>query len=172
MNSNRFWIALPVLALLGSIALAGYFWIRGPVYGEIEGRVTRGGLPLELVEVVFYSEEKGPRSWALTDKDGHFETMTDGIQKVPARKGAPVGKYRIALVNRRDRIQAVEQRVRAISAVAGNRDAKQLNTSALLQEERKATSGSGIPAQYNSHNTPFHDIEIKPGKNWFDLDVE
>src|SRR5262245_42867514 len=57
MNSNRLWIAVPTFGLLGLIALACYFWSRGPAYGEIEGRVTRGGLPLELVEVVFYPEE-------------------------------------------------------------------------------------------------------------------
>src|SRR5262245_8799984 len=93
MNSNRFWIALPAFGLLSLTALAGCW---GPTYGEIEGRVTRGGVPLEHVQVVFYPEEDGPRSWALTDKDGHFEAMTDAIQKVPARKGAPVGKYRVA----------------------------------------------------------------------------
>jgi hypothetical protein len=93
MYAKKFWIALLVFGFLGSIALAGYFLSRGPVYGEIAGCVTRGGAPLEQVQVVFYSEENGPRSLAVTDQDGHFETMTDGIQNVPARKGAPVGKY-------------------------------------------------------------------------------
>jgi hypothetical protein len=175
MSLNKLWISLPALGLLGLIAVIGYFWSRGPVYGEIEGRVTRGGVPLEQVEVVFYPEEDDPRSVAWTDKDGHFEAMTDGIQNVPARKGAPVGKYRVALVDRRDQIQAMEQMARATPAKAEGRDPKQRRAAALLRKQKKNAPGSEtrIPDQY-SHplDTPFNDIEIKPGKNWFDLDVK
>src|SRR5262249_47289351 len=92
MNANRLWIALLSLSLLSMTALAGCW---GPTYGEIEGRVTRGGVPLEQVQVVFYPQENGPRSVALTDTEGRFEAMTDAIQNVPARKGALVGKYRV-----------------------------------------------------------------------------
>src|SRR5262245_10536160 len=157
MNANRFWIALPVLGVLGSIALAGYFWNRGPVYGEIAGRVTRGGVPLEQVEVVFYSEDDGPRSWALTDKDGHFEAMTDGIQKVPATKGAPVGKYRVALADRRDQFREMEQMEWFTPAKAWGRDP---NRFTLPLEKKNTASGAGgrVPAQYNQLDTPFHDI--------------
>src|SRR5262249_42638235 len=155
------------LGLVGLTALAGYFWSGEQAYGEIEGRVTRGGVPLEHVEVVFYPEEDGPRSVALTDKDGHFEAMTDAIQKVPARKGAPVGKYRVTLVDRRDQILAAEQRTRAMSGRTGPFDPKQLVDPALPLEKKK---NARVPAQYNLRlDTPFSDIEIKPGKNWFDL---
>jgi hypothetical protein len=175
MNSNRLWIALPVVGFLGLLTLAGCFWSRGPAYGEIEGRVTRGGVPLDQVEVVFYPEEDGPRSVARTDKDGHFETMTDAIQKVPARKGAPVGKYRIALVDRRDELLAMEEMLRAGAVQAGGRDQKRLSAPAFPLERKKNASGlaARVPTQYNQRlDTPFHDIEVKPGKNWFDLDVK
>jgi hypothetical protein len=175
MNMNRLWIALPVLGFFGSIALAGYFWNRGPVYGEIAGRVTRGGVPLEHVQVVFYPEEDGPRSVAWTDKDGSFEAMTDAIQKVPARKGAPVGKYRVGLVDMHDRILAAEEMARAMSANAAGRDPKHRGAAALLLKKENKAPGSGarIPAQYGHPiDTPFNDIEIKPGKNWFELDVK
>jgi hypothetical protein len=142
MDSIRLWIALPALGLVGSIALAGYLWTRGPVQGEIAGRVTRGGVPLDQVEVIFYPEEDGPRSVAWTAQDGHFEAMTDAIQNVPARKGAPVGKYRIALVDRRDQIQAFEQKARATSAKAGSRDPKQRRDAALLLKKQKNAPGS------------------------------
>ena len=172
MNANRLWIALPAFGLLSLTALAGCW---GPTYGEIEGRVTHGGVPLEHVQVVFYPEEDGPRSWALTDKDGHFEAMTDAIQKVSARKDAPVGKYRVALVDMHDEILEAEQMARAEAAQAGLLDPKQLRTPAPPMGKKKKASGSGVrvPARYNLRlNTPFQDIEIKPGKNWFDLDVK
>jgi len=125
---------------------------------------------LEQVEVIFYPEEDGPRSVALTDKDGHFETMTDAIQKVSARKGAPVGKYRVALVDRRDQILATEQMARARSGRPGPLDPKQFEDPARPPEQKK---NAWVPAQYNQRlDTPFQDIEIKPGKNWFDLDVK
>lgn len=163
MNSNRLWIALPVLGLLGITAIVGHFWSRGPTYGVIEGRVTRGGVPLEQVEVVFYPEEGGPRSVALTDKDGHFETMTDAIQKVPARKGVPVGKYRVALLDRRDKILAANLDPDHFFAVE----------QPLKKMKPVSDSRAQVPAQYNQRlDTPFNDIEVKPGKNWFDLDVK
>jgi hypothetical protein len=129
---------------------------------------------LEQVEVVFYSVENGPRSWALTDEDGHFETMTDGIQKAPARKGAPVGKYRVALVDRRNQILAEERMRPAMPRRPGPLDPRQFEDPALPPEQRKNAPRSEIrvPAQYNQLNTPFGDIEVKPGKNWFDLDVK
>src|SRR5262249_26224119 len=124
---------------------------------------------------VFYPEEDGPRSVAWTDADGHFEAMTDAIQNAPARKGAPVGKYRVALLDRRDQIRAAEQMARAMSAQAGSPNPKQLFDPAGPVEKKRNASGSGVqgPDQYNQRlDTPFNDIEIKPGKNWFDLDVK
>jgi hypothetical protein len=173
MNSNRLWIALLALGFLGFLVLAVYFWSRGPAYGEIEGRVTRGGVPLEHVQVVFYPEEGGPRSWASTDKDGHFETMTDAIQNVSARKGAPVGKYCVVLKDELELFRAGEQM--AMAARSEPLDPKQLLAPALPLEKKKNSSGSEVrvPARYNQRvDTPFNDIEIKPGKNWFDLDVK
>jgi hypothetical protein len=176
MNSNRLWIALLALGFLGLLVLVGYFWSQGSGYGEIEGLVTRGGVPLEHVEVVFFPEDDGPRLWALTDRDGHFEAMTDAIQKVPARKGAPVGKYHVTLVDRHDRILLAEQTVaRDVSRRAGSLDPNRFGVVAQTLEKKKNASGSGlrVPAQYNQRlDTPFNDIEIKPGKNWFDLDVK
>src|SRR5262245_3041005 len=133
MNANKLWIAPPALGLLCLTALAG---CGRPTYGEIEGRVTRGGVPLKHVQVVFYPEDHGPRSWALTDKDGHFEAMTDGVQKVPARKGAPVGKYRVVLVDMDEQIRAMKQMARAEAALAGSLDPKQFGISALSRNKR------------------------------------
>src|SRR5262249_25584992 len=141
MNSNKLWIALLALGFLGLLALAGYFWSRGPAYGEIEGRVMRGGVPLEHVQIVFYPQEDVPRSVAWTDGDGHFEAMTDAIQNVAARKGAPVGKYRVALVDRRDQIQAAAQMARAMSAQAGSPNPKQLLDPAMPLEMKKNATG-------------------------------
>jgi hypothetical protein len=154
MNANRLKIALSTLGLLGLMTLAGC----GPTYGEIAGRVTRGGVPLEQVEVVFYPEEDGPRSVAWTDKDGHFEAMTDAIQNTPARKGAPIGKYRVVLVDCHERILM-----------------EQLESPPLSPEEKKKAPASEarIPVLYNQRlDTPLVDIEIKPGKNVLEFEVK
>jgi hypothetical protein len=173
MKSNRLRIALLALGFLGLLTLVGYFWSRGPVYGQIEGRVTSGGVPLEHVQVVFFPKEDGPRLVAWTAEDGHFEALTDAIQKVPARKGAPVGKYRVVLADQRDLFLAGEQM--AMAARAGKPYPKQLLAPALPLKKKNNAPGlrARVPAQYNQRfDTPFNDIEIKPGKNWFDLDVK
>lgn len=171
-------VAIP-LALFGMTAIACYAIFSGPVYGDIEGRVSRGGVPLEHVEVVFFPEQNGSRSVGLTDKDGRFETTTDGIQNHPAHQGALVGKYRVVLIDRHAHILAMEEQAWAtIRADEKNPVAAGLaRPEPQVRPEQKTkvsrSSAMRVSERYNKRSdTPFTEIEIKPGKNTFEFEVE
>lgn len=153
MYTRWFKIALPLLALM---ALVGIFFAgRESEYGEIEGRVTRNGVPLDQVEVVFYPEVKGLQSSGQTNKDGYFEIATPAIQERPSRKGAPLGKYRVVLL---DRSQF------GIPSLQAAQDGK---------NAAPHSSAGRIPASFGKRlDTPLVDIEIKPGKNAFEFEVQ
>src|SRR6266702_67305 len=62
---------------------------------EVEGVVLLGGQPLDRIEVIFIPDEgagnKGPRSTAVTDENGHYRLMTEDGKDT----GAVAGKHRI-----------------------------------------------------------------------------
>lgn len=58
-----------------------------------EGTVTLDGKPLDKIMVEFWPESEGPRSFATTDDQGHFELTTDDGK----RKGAAPGSHKVVL---------------------------------------------------------------------------
>lgn len=58
-----------------------------------EGTVTLDGKPLDKIMVEFWPESEGPRSFATTDDQGHFELTTDDGK----RMGAAPGSHKVVL---------------------------------------------------------------------------
>ena len=74
-------------------ALAGC----GPKYqvAEVNGRITLGGEPLDMVRVEFLSTT-GPRSTGQTDADGRFSLTLDTPKP---QKGAIIGSHKVVLLD-------------------------------------------------------------------------
>src|SRR5262245_40304600 len=70
---------------------------RGSDYGEVEGRVLFGGLPLSNIQVRFLPDPEagsvGPEASALTGASGRFRLRTERSR----RDGAVVGTHRVCL---------------------------------------------------------------------------
>jgi hypothetical protein len=73
---------------LGILALPGC-GSRGPEIVDVTGTVTRGGEPVEDLEVHFVPDEGRP-SWGLTDAQGRFT-----LNYSRDRDGAVVGRHRV-----------------------------------------------------------------------------
>src|SRR5262245_35042525 len=80
--------SLLALAALAGGCHRGSAWSLAPV----EGTVTKGGRPLQGVEVVFLADSDadtmGPRAAGRTDEAGHYRLRTDN-----GEDGVVVGKY-------------------------------------------------------------------------------
>jgi hypothetical protein len=79
-----------ILGLL-LVAIAGCK--RGPRLAEVEGVVKQNGKPLANVQVEFWPEVEGPRSFGATDANGHYVLTTDDGKQA----GAVVGSHRVVL---------------------------------------------------------------------------
>jgi hypothetical protein len=88
LRSRRGWPA--VLTTLVLLAAGGCG--RQPILQPVEGTLRMKGKPLADVQVEFWPEANGPRSTAVTDKDGHYQLTCDGT-----RPGAVVGAHRVIL---------------------------------------------------------------------------
>ncbi|VTS02822.1 Uncharacterized protein OS=Rhodopirellula sallentina SM41 GN=RSSM_06098 PE=4 SV=1 [Gemmata massiliana] len=122
----------------------------GPEFAEVEGTVTLDGKPLPSVEVVFLpdAEKKtqGPTSACYTDDNGHYKLRCDGA----GRAGALVGTHRVCV-----------QDIAAMPPPAGH---------PLEAEFRSRPHGLRVPQKYSdTRQTPFHDIEVRPGTQTVDL---
>lgn len=94
-------LRLPLLAALVVVA-----WMsgcgRGPEYGEVSGVVTRGGRPLEDVQVRFIPDPElgtqGFTAQGLTDSEGRYRLYSGHA----SRSGAVVGKHRVCVLDPHD----------------------------------------------------------------------
>jgi hypothetical protein len=148
-------------ALLGGVALLAVLPIlcgcsKKLQYGAVEGVITRDGQPLEEVEVVFYPDPdkgaEGPRSVAYTDKQGHYRMKDD-----KGRAGVPVGFCRVCIND-----------IRAVPVTPQSPHGEEGARIPTL----KTPSSARVPPQY-SHwiQTPFKDLEIKPGSQTYNFEV-
>lgn len=81
--------AAGLLALAAAVGCGG----GGPQMAEVEGVITSGGKPLDKIQVEFWPEASGPRSYGKTDANGRYTLTTDDGSKT----GAVVGQHRIVL---------------------------------------------------------------------------
>jgi hypothetical protein len=87
-RTRRGWPA----ALTTLVLLAAGGCGRGPALEPVEGTVRMNGKPLADVQVEFWPEADGPRSTAVTDKEGRYQLTGDGN-----RPGAVAGAHRVIL---------------------------------------------------------------------------
>jgi hypothetical protein len=77
----------PVLVLVFlALAAAG---CGGPRVVKVSGTVTRGGRPVDKLQVTFQPEHGRP-SWGITDKDGHYT-----LNYERGRDGAVTGTHKV-----------------------------------------------------------------------------
>ena len=90
INHVVLWCGLVPLAAASGGCQRGPTWNLAPV----EGAITKDGLPLRGIEVVFLpdADTVGPRSSGLTDEAGHYRLRTDG-----GNDGAAVGMHRVCI---------------------------------------------------------------------------
>ena len=84
-------IALSTLLAAGCLLLGGCS--SGPAMSEVEGVLTVAGKPLDKIQIEFWPEVDGPRSYGVTDNKGHYSLMSDDGK----RAGAVVGAHRVVL---------------------------------------------------------------------------
>jgi hypothetical protein len=120
----------------------------------VEGIVTKDGIPLSGIEVVFLADSDagtvGPRAAGRTDETGHYRLRTD-----EGEDGAVVGKHRVVI---RDREAAEKQLGRSIR-VKQRKEAAGLSPEIAkrLQEELKHSAAAPrVPPGYGRINkTPL-----------------
>ncbi len=145
-------------ALLAAAALVVTGCSRGPQFAVVEGVVTLDGKPLADVEVVFCPDpEKGnfsPHSVAHTGEEGRFRMRCE----CPPADGAVVGPQRVII---RDVTAVPEVSVRGQPAPPKS------------PPKSNPSGGQRFPLEYTlPAQTPFRDIEIKPGVQTFTFDVK
>lgn len=129
----------------------------GREFAEVEGTVTLNGRPLADVEIVFVpAAAKGNNANACTDAQGRYKLRSE-----PARKNGTVfGPHRVTIVD----LLAVPD----LSQMGG--------AAAVGSQAAPTTRGpivSRVPAVYcYPDQTPFQDVEVKPGKQTLDCDVK
>src|SRR5580692_1353697 len=111
MASQTRIIGASAAGLLALAALVFYFCTRGPAYGEIACRVTQAGKPLDQVEVIFFPDGPGPRSSGHSDANGFCIARTDAVQTRQEREGAPIGNYKVVLIDWREALRAQHARL-------------------------------------------------------------
>lgn len=142
--------AVAGLLLLAAPALAGCS--RGPQFGEVEGRVTLKGKPLENVRVEFWPEGSGPRSNGVTDNQGKYTLQTDDV----TRTGAVVGTHKVVV---RDLNPYGDK------LVGPGRADKDLGVGKDLGKPNR------VPLRYgDAHQSPWQKT-VNPGKNTIDLEI-
>jgi hypothetical protein len=136
----------------------------------VEGTVTKGGRPLQGVEVVFLPDSDagtvGPRAVGRTDEVGRYSLRTDN-----GEDGAAVGNYRVLVL-------APEVRNLSIERFMGGprrKEARLLSPEmAKRLEERQKTTGNApqVPLSYRHFDeTPLR-VEVRSGSPVLDLEVK
>jgi hypothetical protein len=136
-------------------------------YGVVEGLVTLDGKPAANVEVSFLPDPEkgnsGPRSVALTDKQGRFR-----IANAEGRAGAPVGMHRVCVKDLLAGPPGVMQQLPPIdpdNPGPGPVGAKPLPPTGQQKKLR-------FPSRYaNSAMTPLRDIEVKEGQQTINVEL-
>lgn len=161
-------IAFPCLFVLVLPVMIGCE--REIPYGSVEGVVTLDGKPLTDAEVVFMPDPakgaKGRRSVALTDKNGRYRITSDA-----GKDGAPVGFHRV-IIN--DMLLGAPGSLRPAEHPEGEQKGP-LGTTAPPEDPAAGSNKkkSRFPVAYsNANDTPFRDIEVKPGEQTIDLPLK
>lgn len=139
-------------------------------YGSVEGVVTVDGKPLAGAEVVFMPNPDkgtvGPRSVAITDKDGRYRIASD-----KGRDGTPVG-FNTVVIND---LVALDMKYKIMAGKAPptvDDDAPKspMQASSDPSEQQQVKVKLRFPEAYtDAARTPFRDIEVKPGVQTIDL---
>jgi hypothetical protein len=139
-------------------------------YGSVEGVVTVDGKPLPNAEVVFMPDPDkgtvGPRSVAITDRDGHYRIASD-----KGRDGTPVG-FNSVVVNDLVALDLKYKMMRGLVPPTGDDDAPRapIHTGNPNEQKPKVEVKLRFPEAYtDAARTPFRDIEVKPGVQTIDL---
>jgi hypothetical protein len=135
----------------------------------VEGTVTKGGIPLSGIEVVFLADPDagtvGPRATGRTDEGGHYRLRTDH-----GEDGAVVGKHRVVI---RDR-EATEKQVRRFFRGKQRKEAARLSPEMAkrLEEELKNSADEPrVPSSYGRINkTPLR-VEVGHEPLTFDIKI-
>jgi hypothetical protein len=127
-------------------------------FAEVEGTVTVDGKPLTNVEVVFlpdpFAGNPGNNSSAYTDAQGRYRLRSakDG------RDGTVLGPHRVVFVD-----------LTNIPNLTGAPPA-QLGFDPPAPGRPKPPRF--LPAYASSTDTPFKDVDVKPGKQTMDFDLK
>jgi hypothetical protein len=152
---------------------------------EVEGVVLLGGQPLDRIEVIFIPDEiegnKGPRSTAITDENGHYRLMTeDG--KDP---GAVAGKHRIifndlkailpaqlrqAIMARPTKGNPGLERPEGAPPAKGQKGMPGQGQAGAPQADSKVVP-SRIPPPYREFTTTPMKTDVQQGKQTIDLEL-
>ena len=143
-------------------------------YGSVEGVVTVDGKPLATAEVVFMPDPDkgtvGPRSVAITDKDGHYRIASD-----KGRVGTPVGFNTVVVNDLVARDLKYKMMRGLVPPTTDDDDAPRapIHTGNPSEQQRKVKVKLRFPQVYtDAARTPFRDIEVKEGTQVIDLDLK
>ncbi len=142
-------------------------------YGSVEGVVTVDGKPLPNAEVVFMPDPDkgtvGPRSVAITDKDGHYRIASD-----KGRDGTPVG-FNTVVVNDLVALDLKYKMMRGLVPSTGDDDAPRapIHTGNPNEQNRNVKVKLRFPEAYtDAARTPFRDVEVKEGEQQLNFDLK
>ena len=150
---------LLLLAAAAEGCQRGSGWNLTPV----EGTVTKDGLPLRGIEIVFLADPdagtQGPQARGRTDEAGHYRLRTDN-----GDDGVVAGKHRVLLLD-----------TEASKGLGGRtpRGPQPPENAKTLEEQRKtAASAPRVPPRYAGFDeTPLR-VDIQPGPQVIDFDVK
>jgi len=166
--------------MLALIAMTEGCQPKGPSWnlGQVQGTVTQSGQPLAGVRVTFLADvaagTQGPRTSGFTDASGHYELRTDG-----GDLGAAIGKYHVTIAD----LQATDgdrpfakgrKRGRLMKKTPGDAKPAEEGKEGKTDENPPAeVKKSRVPPEYSDWaKTPLKDVEVKPGSQTLDFNVE
>jgi hypothetical protein len=131
----------------------------GPEYGEVEGTVRFGDKPLANVEVQFLPDPEagsdGPLASGVTDEQGRYRLRTSRTDRV----GAVVGTHRVCIND--------------LAALRGMKVQLPGQASPQSPQPGGGAKGPKIPPLYgDAAATPFRGVQVKPGSQTYDFDVQ
>jgi hypothetical protein len=153
------------LALSAVLAAASCGCQREPSfeYAPVSGKVTKNGVPLGGVRVIFYadpeSDTRGPRALARTNEAGEYQLHTDS-----GTEGAVLGKHRVCLLESANLETFVKQRF-------GKDPAKVEQLAGKAPPTAAPTSSGRLPVEYGRvGQTPLR-AEVHAGSQTIDFVV-